>query len=66
VNRRRFSPPARSWRLIGLRRLARILYPEAFPEDLRPVVRDFYTRCYHQTPTEGQLDPLLGQPAPSA
>lgn len=46
-------------RLIGLRWLARILYPQAFPEDLRPVVRDFYTRCYHQTPTEAQLDHLL-------
>ncbi len=46
-------------RLIGLRWLARILYPDAFPEDLRPIVRDFYTRCYHQTPTEAQLDGLL-------
>ena len=46
-------------RLIRLRWLARILYPQAFPEDLRPIVRDFYTRCYHQTPTEAQLDQLL-------
>lgn len=46
-------------RLIGLRWLARILYPQAFPEDLRPIVRDFYTRCYHQTPSEAQLDQLL-------
>jgi iron complex transport system substrate-binding protein len=46
-------------RLIGLRWLARILYPDAFPEDLRPIVRDFYTRCYHQTPSEAQLDQLL-------
>jgi iron complex transport system substrate-binding protein len=46
-------------RLIGLRWLARILYPQAFPEDLRPIVRDFYTRCYHQAPSEAQLDELL-------
>jgi iron complex transport system substrate-binding protein len=46
-------------RLIGLRWLARILYPQAFPEDLRPIVRDFYSRCYHQAPTEAQLDQLL-------
>lgn len=46
-------------RLIGLRWLARILYPEVFPEDLRPIVRDFYTRCYHQAPSEAQLDQLL-------
>lgn len=53
-------------RLIGLRWLARILYPDAFPEDLRPIVRDFYTRCYHQAPTDAQLDQLLRQPAPAA
>jgi len=46
-------------RLIGLRWLARMLYPQVFPEDLRPIVRDFYARCYHQTPTEAQLDELL-------
>lgn len=46
-------------RLIGLRWLARVLYPQHFPEDLRPVVREFYTRCYHQAPTEAQLDELL-------
>jgi iron complex transport system substrate-binding protein len=50
-------------RLIGLRWLARILYPQAFPEDLRPIVRDFYTRCYHQAPSEAQLDQLL-RPGP--
>jgi iron complex transport system substrate-binding protein len=59
------SPPSIN-RLIGLRWLARILYPDAFPEDLRPIVRDFYTRCYHQTPTDAQLDRLLRQPAPAA
>lgn len=52
-------------RLIGLRWLARILYPELFPEDLRPIVRDFYTRCYHQTPTEAQLDQLLRESTPA-
>jgi iron complex transport system substrate-binding protein len=46
-------------RLIGLRWLARVLYPQSFPEDLRPIVRDFYTRCYHQAPSEAQLDQLL-------
>ena len=52
-----FPPPVN--RLIGLRRLARILYPQAFPEDLRPIVRDFHSRCYHQAPAEAQLDQLL-------
>ena len=43
-------------RVIGLRWLARVLYPQVFPEDLRPVVRDFYTRCYHQAPTDAPDD----------
>jgi iron complex transport system substrate-binding protein len=47
-------------RLIGLRWLARILYPQVFPEDLRPAVRDFCTRCYHQAPSDAQLDQLPG------
>lgn len=53
-------------RLIGLRWVAHILYPQAFPEDLRPVVRDFYFRCYHQAPSEAQLDLLLRPFAPPA
>ncbi len=46
-------------RLLGLRWLGKVLYPELFPEDLRPFVRDFYTRAYHKTPTGAQLDQLL-------
>jgi len=51
-------PPSLN-RLVGLRWLARSLYPDAFPEDLRPFVRDFYTRAYHQTPTAAQLEGLV-------
>ena len=36
-----------------------------FPEDLRPIVRDFYTRLYHQTPTDAQLDQLLRTALPA-
>lgn len=46
-------------RLVGMRWLGRILYPDAFPEDLRPVVRDFYLRLYHRTPSEPELDALI-------
>ena len=46
-------------RLIGLKWLGRILYPEQFPEDLRRETRAFYTLFYHQAPTEAQLDALL-------
>ena len=46
-------------RLIGVRWLARVLYPELFPEDLRPIVKEFYTLFYHQAPTEQQVADLL-------
>jgi iron complex transport system substrate-binding protein len=46
-------------RLIGLKWLGRILYPDQFPEDLRQETRAFYTLFYHQAPTEAQLDALL-------
>jgi len=51
-------PPSLN-RLIGMRWLGRILYPDAFPEDLRPAVRDFYTRLYHRAPSAAQLDALI-------
>ena len=46
-------------RLIGLRWLAKILYPELFPEDLRALTRDFYARFYHVTPSDAQIDRVL-------
>jgi len=46
-------------RLIGLWWLAKVLYPEQFPEDLRPMTRDFYTRFYHRTPTDAEIDSVL-------
>ena len=46
-------------RLIGLWWLAKILYPERFPEDIRAIARDFYKRFYHVTPTDAQMDAVL-------
>ncbi|MGB9042249.1 MAG: ABC transporter substrate-binding protein, partial [Pseudolabrys sp.] len=46
-------------RLIGLWWLAKILYPEKFPEDLRALTRDFYTMFYHRTPSDAQIDHVL-------
>jgi iron complex transport system substrate-binding protein len=34
-------------RLIGLWWLAKILYPDLFPEDLKTLTREFYARFYH-------------------
>jgi iron complex transport system substrate-binding protein len=46
-------------RLIGLWWLAKILYPDSFPEDLRVLTRDFYSRFYHVTPNDLQIDRVL-------
>jgi len=52
------APPSVN-RLIGLKWLGRIFYPEQFPEDPRAETRAFYALFYHQAPTEAQLDALL-------
>jgi iron complex transport system substrate-binding protein len=46
-------------RLIGLWWLAKILYPARFPEDLRTLTEDFYSRFYHVTPTPAQIEHVL-------
>jgi iron complex transport system substrate-binding protein len=46
-------------RLIGLKWLAKILYPALFPEDMRALTREFYARFYHVTPTDAQIDRVL-------
>ena len=46
-------------RLIGLWWLAKILYPEKFPEDIRALTRNFYTMFYHHTPSDTQIDHVL-------
>jgi iron complex transport system substrate-binding protein len=51
-------PPSAN-RLIGLWWLAKILYPERFPENIRELARDFYARFYHVKPTEAQMDAVL-------
>jgi iron complex transport system substrate-binding protein len=46
-------------RLIGLWWLAKILYPEQFPGDIRVLTRDFYRRFYHVMPTDAQIESVL-------
>jgi iron complex transport system substrate-binding protein len=46
-------------RLIGLWWLAKAFYPDKFPEDLRPLSREFYRRFYHMTPSDEQIDNVL-------
>jgi iron complex transport system substrate-binding protein len=51
-------PPAAN-RLIGLWWLAKIFYPDRFPEDIKALARDFYTTFYHVTPTPAQIERVL-------
>ena len=46
-------------RLIGLWWLAKILYPDKFPEDMTKLTRDFYTLFYHRTPDDAQIAHVL-------
>lgn len=46
-------------RMIGLWWLAKLLYPQQFPEQIRPLARDFHTLFYQVTPSEAQLDRVL-------
>lgn len=46
-------------RLIGLWWLAKIFYPERFPEDLHKLTRDFYKRFYHVDVSDAQLARVL-------
>jgi iron complex transport system substrate-binding protein len=46
-------------RMIGLWWLAKLLYPAAFPEDIRPIAREFHTLFYQMTPSDAQLDRIL-------
>lgn len=52
-------------RLIGLRWLGRILYPDRFAGDLRQETREFYAAFYHRAPDEAQLDALLRASTPT-
>lgn len=54
-----FDAPPGVNRLIGVRWLTAVLYPNAFPEDLRSITRDFYSRFYHVELSDPQLDKLL-------
>ena len=55
------EPPAPN-RLIGLLWLGKLLYPAAFPQDIRAEARGFYALFYQQEPSDAQLDRLLANP----
>jgi len=57
-----FDFPPGANRLLGMHWAGKLLYPKAFPEDLRPRVVEFHRHFYHQEPTAAQLEALLGEP----
>jgi iron complex transport system substrate-binding protein len=59
-----FDRPPSVNRLIGVRWLLSILYPDRAPGDLREETHKFYTLFYHQEPSPAQLDQLLGAALP--
>ncbi len=46
-------------RIMGLKWLARLFYPERFTADLREETRAFYRRFYHVDPSDAELDTLI-------
>jgi iron complex transport system substrate-binding protein len=56
-----FDFPPGANRLIGLYWAGRALYPDAFPDDLRTRVAEFFALFYHRRPSDAQLDALLGE-----
>jgi iron complex transport system substrate-binding protein len=59
-----FDAPPGVNRLIGVRWLMSILYPQQFPEDLRNTTREFYRLFYQVNLSEAQLDSLLTPATP--
>ena len=54
-----FDAPPGANRLIGVRWLAQVLYPDLFPTGLEAATRDFYRRFYHVELEDGQVAALL-------
>jgi len=57
------APPSIN-RVIGLRWIAGLLYPEKFPEDIRGVARDFIKLFYQAEVSDAQLDRILAGAQP--
>lgn len=52
-------------RLLGLRWLGRVLYPDLFPEPLGPIVAAFFEMFYHRRPTEAEIAPFVRASEPA-
>ena len=57
------APPSIN-RVIGLRWIANLLYPDTFPEDIRATARDFIKLFYQADVSDAQLDRILAGAQP--
>jgi len=57
------APPSIN-RVIGLRWIAGLLYPEKFPDDIRSLARDFIKLFYQAEVSDAQLDRILAGAQP--
>jgi iron complex transport system substrate-binding protein len=57
------APPSIN-RVIGLKWIARLLYPDRFPEDIRVTVREFFKLFYQVEPDAAALDRILAGEQP--
>jgi iron complex transport system substrate-binding protein len=57
------APPSIN-RIVGLRWIAGLLYPDRFPEDIRVTARDFIKLFYQANVTDAQLDRILSGAQP--
>jgi len=46
-------------RIIGIRWVANLLYPDVFHDDMRAATRQFYSTFYHRTLTDAELNQIL-------
>jgi iron complex transport system substrate-binding protein len=51
-------PPSLN-RVMGLKWLAGVFYPDLFPEDLSQTTREFYRLFYQVDPSDAELDTLI-------
>ena len=54
-----FDRPPSVNRVLGLKWLANLLYPDLFPGDIRQEAREFYRKFYHYQLTEQEVNQLL-------
>jgi iron complex transport system substrate-binding protein len=57
------APPSIN-RYIGLRWIARLLYPDRFPEDIHATAREFFKLFYQSEPDDAALDRVLAGEQP--